>query len=139
MQNTDNSSRAFKLFLWIYALLYILAGINHFRSTAGYYAIMPNWIPAHQFLIYLSGVLEIIFGIMLLFRQTRKASGWLIILMLIAFLPAHIYMIQKAPFMLGKIEITPLIAWIRIPFQAFFIWWAWIYTRKNDNHKTGIR
>ncbi|MFD2286046.1 DoxX family protein [Pedobacter petrophilus] len=132
MQNTDNSSRKFKFFLGIYALFYILAGINHFKSTEGYYAIMPNWIPAHQFLIYFSGILEISFGLMLLFKRTRKVAGWLIILMLLAFMPAHIFMIQKAPFMLGKIEITPLIAWIRIPFQVFFIWWAWIYTRKTD-------
>ena len=131
MHTTDNCSRIYRFFLWIYALIYILAGINHFRSTAGYSEIMPDWIPAHQFLIYLSGFLELILGALLLFKQTRKAAAWLIILMLLAFMPAHIYMIQKAPFLLGKIEITPLIAWIRIPFQVFFIWWAWIYTRKK--------
>lgn len=131
MQNTDNSSSTFKFFLWIYAILYILAGINHFRSTEGYDAIIPGWLPAHQFLIYLSGILELVFGAMLLFQRTRKVAGWLIILMLIAFMPAHIYMIQKAPFMLGGFEITPLIAWIRISFQLFFIWWAWLYTKKQ--------
>jgi len=130
MQIIDKHSLAYKILLWIYALFYILAGFNHFISTAGYYAIMPEWLPAHKLLIYLSGVLEISFGTMLLFKRTRKHAAWLIILMLFAFLPAHIYMIQKAPFRLKTIEITPLIAWIRIPFQAIFIWWAWIYTKK---------
>lgn len=131
MQNTDNTSFTFKIFLWVYALFYTVAGFNHFISTPGYYAIMPEWLPAHKFLIYLSGLLEITFGIMLLFKRTRKLAGCLIILMLLAFIPAHIYMIQKAPFMLKSFEITPFIAWIRIPFQAFFIWWAWIYTKKQ--------
>ncbi|MFC3560446.1 DoxX family protein [Pedobacter jamesrossensis] len=130
MQNTDKLSTTFKILLWIYALFYVLAGFNHFVSTEGYYAIMPEWLPSHKFLIYLSGILEIAFGIMLLFSRSRKLAAWLIILMLLAFMPAHIYMIQKAPFMLKSIEITPLIAWVRIPFQALFIWLAWIYTKR---------
>ena len=131
MQNTDNPSPAFKILLWIYALFYILAGFNHFLSTDVYYAIMPKWLPCHQLLIYLSGVVEIVLGVFLLFKRTRSIVAWLIILMLLAFMPAHIYMIEKAPFWLGHIEITPFIAWIRILFQVFFIWWAWIYTRKK--------
>lgn len=131
MQNTDNPSMAFKILLWIYALFYILAGFNHFLSTDVYYAIMPKWLPCHQYLIYLSGVIEIVLGVFLLFKRTRSIAAWLIILMLLAFMPAHIYMIEKAPFRLGHIEITPFIAWIRVPFQVFFIWWAWIYTREK--------
>ncbi|QNN40867.1 DoxX family protein [Pedobacter roseus] len=121
----------YKIFLWVYALLYILAGCNHFLSTAVYYGIMPKWLPAPGFLIYFSGVLEIVFGFLLLFKKTRKLAAVLIILMLIAFMPAHIYMIQKAPFMLGKIMVTPLIAWLRLPFQVLFMGWAWYYYFKE--------
>jgi len=129
MHNTDNRNIVFKTFLWIYGLLYILAGINHFISTPGYLTIMPKWLPAHVFLIYLSGLMEIVLGIMLLFSRTKKMAALLIILMLIAFLPAHIYMIQIAPFQLGKILVTPLIAWVRLPFQILLIGWAWYYYR----------
>ncbi|WP_316805164.1 DoxX family protein [Pedobacter nototheniae] len=131
MQNTDNRASIYKIFLWIYAFFYILAGINHFIATDVYHQIMPGWIPAHTFLIYLSGVIEIILGISLLFPATRKQSAMLIILMLIAFLPAHFYMIEKAPFMLGTMFITKAIAWIRLPFQLLFIGWAWIYVKKD--------
>ncbi|WP_205945154.1 DoxX family protein [Pedobacter psychrodurus] len=116
-----------KIFLWIYALFYVLAGCNHFLSTTVYYVIMPKWLPAPGFLIYFSGILEIVFGVLLLIKKTRKLAALLITLMLIAFLPAHIYMIQMAPFMLGEILVTPLIAWIRLPFQLLFIGWAWYY------------
>ena len=121
----------YKIFLWVYALFYVLAGCNHFLSTTVYYGIMPKWLPAHGFLIYFSGVLEIVFGILLLIKKTRKLAAVLIILMLIAFIPAHIYMIQKAPFILGKILVTPFIAWARLPFQLLFIVWAWYYHKKT--------
>ncbi|WP_316833171.1 DoxX family protein [Pedobacter aquatilis] len=129
MHKVDNRTFAFKLFLWIYAIFYILAGLNHFISTNAYYAIIPKWLPAHSFLIYFSGFTEILFGILLYYRKTRKIASLLIILMLIAFIPAHIYMIQISPFMLGKLLITPLIAWLRIPLQALLIGWAWYYYR----------
>ncbi|SFA44330.1 Uncharacterized membrane protein [Pedobacter suwonensis] len=120
----------YKIFLWIYALFYILAGCNHFLSTEVYYVIMPKWLPAPGFLIYFSGILEIISGLLLLINKTRKFAALLIIMMLIAFLPAHIYMIQQAPFMLGQILITPLIAWLRLPLQFLFIGWAGYYFKK---------
>ncbi|ARS41070.1 DoxX family protein [Sphingobacteriaceae bacterium GW460-11-11-14-LB5] len=119
------------IFLWIYALFYVLAGCNHFLSTAVYYVIMPKWLPAPGFLIYFSGILEIVFGLLLLIKKTRKLAALLIILMLIAFLPAHIYMIRMAPFILGKILVTPLIAWVRLPLQFLFIGWAWYYYAKE--------
>ncbi|MCZ4221693.1 DoxX family protein [Pedobacter rhodius] len=131
MHQADNRTFTFKLFLWIYAVFYILAGINHFISTAAYYVIMPEWLPAHGFLIYLSGIIEIVLGFLLLFSRSRKTASILIILMLIAFVPAHIYMIQKAPFMLGKILVTPFVAWARLPFQVLFIGWAWYYYRDS--------
>jgi len=132
MHPTDNRPLTFKLFLSIYAIFYVLAGLNHFVSTDAYYAIMPKWLPAHSYLIYLSGITEIVSGILLLFSSTRKLAAMLLILMLIAFIPAHIYMIQMAPFMLGKILVTPFIAWARLPFQALFIYWAWYYYRNSS-------
>lgn len=132
MQKADKTFSKYIFFLWIYALFYILAGFNHFASTNIYYSIMPKWLPAHKWLIYFSGFAEITLGMMLLFAPTRKLAAWLIIFMLLAFIPAHIYMIQKAPFMLGSIKVTPFIAWVRIPFQVFFIWWAWMYSGKKQ-------
>ncbi|WP_165456518.1 DoxX-like family protein [Pedobacter kyonggii] len=55
--------------------------------------IIPKWLPAPGFLIYFSGILEIVLGVLLLIKKTRKLAALLIILMLTAFLPAHIYLI----------------------------------------------
>ncbi|KQR72586.1 DoxX family membrane protein [Pedobacter sp. Leaf176] len=132
MHPIDNRTFAFKLFLWIYAVLYVVAGLNHFVSADVYYDIIPKWLPAPSFLIYLSGISEIVLGILLLFSMARKLASILLILMLIAFIPAHIYMVQLAPFMLGKVLITPFIAWARLPLQVLFIGWAWYYYRNSS-------
>jgi uncharacterized membrane protein len=92
---------------------------------------MPKWLPVPGFLIYFSGIIEIVLGLLLLFAKTRKLAALLIILMLIAFLPAHIYMIQIAPFILGKILVTPIIAWARLPIQLLFISWAFYYYKRT--------
>src|SRR5476651_194759 len=118
-----------KISLVILIVFYILAGINHFRSPDGYIRIIPAYLPVPHLLNLLAGFFETAFGLMLIFKQTRKMAAWGIILMLIAFLPVHIDMIIHAPMMMGNLKVTPLIAWMRIPLQGLLILWAWWYTR----------
>lgn len=50
---------------YLLALLMTLAGLNHFISPEVYLLIMPSYLPWHLFLVYLSGLLEALFGILL--------------------------------------------------------------------------
>ena len=54
---------------------------------------MPKFLPAHDLLIYLSGVAEILLGIGVLFPQTRILALWGLIAMLIVFLIVHVNML----------------------------------------------
>jgi hypothetical protein len=46
--------------------------------------------------------------------------------MLIAFVPAHIYMIQIGSFSLGSFEMTPMIGWVRLLIiHPLLMYWAW--------------
>jgi uncharacterized membrane protein len=119
-----------KVLLVLIIMFYIVAGVNHFRSPGGYLKIMPPYLPYPQVLNILAGFFEIAFGVMMIFPATRPIAAWGIILMLIAFLPVHIYMIQNAPMMMGTIKVTRFIAWVRIPFQVLFILWAWWFTKR---------
>jgi uncharacterized membrane protein len=106
---------------------YFIAGINHFIHASTYLTIIPSYLPFPTTINYLSGFFEISLSLLIIPLQTRKQACLAIVLMLLAFMPAHIYMIEKAaiaPFVLGKYTITPFIAWLRIPFQALFILWA---------------
>lgn len=117
-----------KISLVLLIMLYIGAGINHFWHPAGYYSIIPPYFTNPYLINILSGLAEIILGVLLIFRATRKVAAYGIILMLIAFIPAHVYMIQKDGCMGPKPAIctTPFIAWIRLfPLQFVLMWWAW--------------
>lgn len=107
--------------------LYFILGINHFVNPDFYLGVMPDYIPAHALLVALSGIAEILLGAGVCFQPTRRLSAWLIIAMLLAFMPVHIDMIVRHA---DKFPDLPLLAvWLRIPLQALLIYWAWRYTR----------
>lgn len=115
-----------KISLIILIAGYLIAGINHFRSPDSYYHIIPPYLPFPVLLNILAGVFEILFALLLIRPKTRKVACYGIILMLIAFIPVHTKMVADAPFMLGTLLVTPLIAWIRlIVLQPLLILWAW--------------
>lgn len=86
---------------------------------------MPAYIPFHAQLVIISGVMEILFGLMLIPENTRSIGAWFIIALLIAVFPANIQMSinfykKKKPYFWLTI--------VRLPFQLLFIWWAWTFT-----------
>jgi uncharacterized membrane protein len=118
-----------KFFLCFQSVFYIVAGINHFIEVAFYEKMIPGYLPWPLQLVSISGVAEIILGAMLLFRSTRKTACVFIVLMLIAFMPVHIYLIQLGM----KTGGLPLfIAWVRLPIQVLFVYWAGFFYRHPD-------
>ena len=79
--------------LYLMGVLYAVLGILHFTNTGFYRPFMPKFLPAHDLLIYLSGVAEILLGIGVLFPQTRTIALWGLIAMLIVFLIVHVNML----------------------------------------------
>ena len=110
---------SFKLIsIYLMSLFYISIGIKHFINVDWFMKIMPPYLPYHKVLVYLSGVFEIIFGIMLVFEKTRFLAAWGLILLLISVFPANIYLAQTNG---AAMNISPVLAWGRLPFQAVFI------------------
>jgi uncharacterized membrane protein len=113
------------IFVYIMGLLYIIAGIFHFIKPQGYLRIVPPWLPAHLQLVYISGVCEIILGLLLFPVSTRSFAAWGIIALLIAVFPANIQMT------ITYFHYNNPMKWLtvaRLPLQAVLIWWAWMYT-----------
>lgn len=108
------------------SFFYVYVGIKHFTDPAWFMRIMPPYLPFHKELVYISGVFEIILGLMLLVDKTRYIAGWGLILLLIAVFPANIYLAQTNG---NAMDTTPFIAWSRLPFQAIFILIAYWHTR----------
>ena len=110
------------------SLFYIYAGVIHFSNSDFYLKIMPPYLPYHLELVYISGALEILLGIMLIFNKTRYLACWGLIVLLIAVFPANIYFAQTN----GRpLDISPIVAWGRLPFQAVFIGIAYWHSKKN--------
>jgi uncharacterized membrane protein len=106
---------------------YLFAGYNHFAKPSFYLPIIPPYLSAWAKEInILSGIVEIILALLLIPKATRSLAVKGIIIMLIAFIPTHIYFIQKGYFVIGSFRITPLISYIRLFVgQPILILWAW--------------
>lgn len=100
---------------------FVLAGVLHFVIPDFYLAMMPPWLPAHQELVALSGVAEILGGIGVLSARWRSAAGVGLLLLLLAVFPANIQMLLNAR---AAGEPT-LLLWLRLPLQVVFLWWVW--------------
>jgi uncharacterized membrane protein len=107
-------------------ILYAAAGINHFVHKGFYYPIIPPYFPNPVLINIAAGVIEIVAAVLLIFPATRKLASYLIIAMLIGFIPAHIYMIQMHGCMSEQMCIPEWAAWLRLfPLQFILMWWAW--------------
>ncbi|MEB0262848.1 MULTISPECIES: MauE/DoxX family redox-associated membrane protein [unclassified Mucilaginibacter] len=104
---------------------YFIAGANHFIHPQGYIRIIPSYLPAPVILNYLAGFFEVLFALMLIRPKTRKVASYGIILMLVAFLPVHITMLQNSPLKVGDLWVTHAIAWVRLALQPVLMLWAW--------------
>lgn len=101
------------------------AGVMHFVNPDFYVNIMPDYLPWHLELVYLSGLAEIVLGIGLLIPRLRRAAAWGVIALLIAIFPAniHVFMNQEL------LPAPPIVHLLRLPLQGVFILWAWWHTR----------
>ncbi len=114
-------------FKYLLALFWFAGGVNHFINTDFYLTLMPDYIPAHRAMVLLSGVTEIVAGILVATPRLTKWGAWLCIAQLVVFFTVHIDMIVHAADKFPDIPIATL--WIRIPIQFLFIFWAWWFTR----------
>ena len=115
-----------KASLLLLIILYVSGGINHFIHLEAYLPIIPDYLPYPMMINIGSGILEIILGAMLIFSNTRAFAAYGIIILLVLFIPTHIYMIQKGGCMSEAICIPNWAAWIRLfPLQFLLMAWAW--------------
>ena len=121
-----------KISLILMAGFYLLAGINHFVHPANYYLLIPPFLPFHHLINIVSGLAEITLALLLPFSCTRGVACYGIILLLILFIPAHVYMIQKGGCIAPGLCVVLWVAWIRlIPLQFILMLWAWWHRNKT--------
>jgi uncharacterized membrane protein len=116
------------LSLGVMILFYLYEGVRHFLYPHSYFDIIPPYIPMHSTINYMAGTAEILFALLLIFPQTRKIAATGIIVMLVVYIPTHIYMLELHP------ETWQL--WVRLFVgQPLLILWAWWHREDRENKK----
>jgi uncharacterized membrane protein len=123
----DNARIATGIFL-------IFTGLSHFLIPSVFMKMMPPVFPAPLFLIYLSGVFEILGGIGLILSRTKKAAAIGLILLLVAVFPANIY-VAVNNVQLGGFMNEEIYQWLRLPMQLVLIWWVWWTAEIHLTHR----
>ena len=119
--------------LWAMSAFYVLSGLNHLVNPDFYVAIIPPELPEPEWLNVFAGLAEITLGVFVLEPRVRALAAWGIIALLIAIFPANLYVALEN---VGLPDGQPgagnaVVNWIRLPFQALFVAWAWWYTRPD--------
>jgi len=106
------------------ATMFTFTGVGHFVATAPMVQMLPAWIPARTEIVYASGALEIALALLVLVPPLRRPVGWLLITLLVGFLPVNVYAaIAHAP--MGGHAWGPLYLLVRIPLQVVIAGWIW--------------
>lgn len=122
---------------YVFGLLFVLAGLNHFLNAAFYVSIMPPYLPWHEELVAASGVCEIVLGTLILVPRAAPLAGWGLVALLVAVFPANVHMATHAD---RYPEVAPALLWARLPLQGVLVAWAYWCTRpRNSNWPAGRR
>ena len=110
----------------VFAALFVMAGIGHFVRSDFFVRIMPPYLPWHRTLVFVSGVIEILLGILLLVPRFSRMAAWGLIALLLAVFPAniHVYLHQRV------FPLHPALHLARLPLQGVLILWAYLYTKR---------
>lgn len=115
-----------QLIILLLGVFYLFAGFNHFWHPHFYYPLIPDYLPQHEFLNYASGVLEMLLGAGVLYKHTRKISCYSILVLLLLFIPSHIWFIQKGGCMSESLCVPVWIAWVRLlAIHPLLMYWAY--------------
>ena len=101
---------------------FLATGLLHFLRPRMYEAMMPEALPAHRELVYLSGVAERAGGAGVLASGTAPWAGWWLVATMAAVFPANVNMAIEAERFRAIPE--PLL-WARLPVQGAIVYWIW--------------
>lgn len=114
-----------KILQVLLALFLIYAGVQHFLKPVFFEPFVPAFLPAKTFIIYASGVVEILLGILLVIPKYTKVAATGIIILMIIFLPIHIWDVFSETPAIGSHDA----AIKRLPFQFVLIGLAYLIRR----------
>jgi uncharacterized membrane protein len=108
----------------------IFTGLAHFKFQKGMALMIPDFLPAKMFLVYFTGALEILAGILLFFSTFREATAIFLIVFLILVFFANVNSSRKKVNLFKGDFSGPGMAYLfkeRLPMQIILIAWTWFF------------
>lgn len=117
-----------KVIFWVItsillAVLMMISGFYHLLKPEFYVPIVPSFLPFPLGIVYLSGIVELLLGIVTLFLNQKYTKYGLfgIFILMVMFLPIHIFDAMKDQPVIG----SSTAAYVRLAFQFVLIWLSW--------------
>lgn len=104
----------------LYGMLFLGAGIMHFVQERAFMSIIPKSWKFKRFMVQASGVIEIVYGALLLMNRGTGFVKKTLPAFLLAVFPANINMALK-PTRIGGKPIPNWVTWARLPLQWVLI------------------
>jgi len=110
---------------YLLVIFMVVAGTMHFVNPAFFLKIMPPYLPLHKELVFISGVFEVLLGILSVVPKSSRMAAWGIVALLIAVFPANLYLYQHQDIL----PASPVVHVLRLPLQGLLILWAFWFTK----------
>jgi len=119
---------------YVLAFFLVGTGMLHLLTPDFFLRIMPPYLPLHEELVLLSGVIEVGLGILLLVPRWSCHAAWGTMALLVAVFPANVYLYQHQEIL----PASPLLHLLRLPMQGVFVLWAYWHTfgARGDSAKS---
>ena len=118
---------------WVLAALMVGVGVLHFTHAQTFASIVPRYLPAPLWLVWISGACEIGLGLALLHDASRRWAAYGLVALYIAVFPANVNMALHPDLPVAGVpsDAVPsaLALWLRLPLQLVLIAWALRYVK----------
>ena len=118
----------------VLGIFLIFGGIQHFIKPDFYIPFVPEFLPFTMLVIYISGLVEILFGVLVLIKKYAKIGAWGILILMLLFLPIHVWDIFSDTPAIGSQKA----AFIRLPIQFLLIVIAWKVKNLVSHNKSTL-
>ena len=117
-----------KISLSVMVFTYLFAGLAHIARADYYLAFVPLFIPQGRWLVLLSGGIQVLLAVLLIFPKTRRGSCYGILLLWSISLPINFLTVASGG------NGTAYNAWqlkTLIPFHLLLMLWAFAHVRMD--------
>ena len=109
----------------VLGIFLIVEGVLHFIVTSQFVPII-EFLPFHNVIIYLSGLIEIILGVLFISNKYRKIVAWGAVLFFLAVLPVSLAF-ENSPG--AAMASLPWLTWGKVPSVIILMIVSFWYTR----------